>query len=173
MIPLMGSENMHLRALEPPDLDLLYGWENDASLWAVTDTIAPYSRKTLWEYLQANTGDIYKTQQLRLIITLNNGTDIGPVDFFTFSPFNNRAELGLYIAEDYRGKGYGRLALQIICDYAERHIGLRQLYVYIRTDNESCLKLFTNSGFTRAGILKAWVKRGTTYYDTALLQRLF
>ena len=32
---------------------------------------------------------------------------------------------------------------------------------------------FEDMGFTRAGLLKAWVKRGNTYHDTALLQRLF
>ena len=33
-----------LRALDPTDLDLLYIWENDTSLWDVGNSITPFSR---------------------------------------------------------------------------------------------------------------------------------
>ena len=173
MSTLMSNDQVSLRALEPTDLDLLYGWENDTTLWAATDTTAPYSRQTLWQYLKNNTGDIYKTRQLRLIILSNDGTAIGTVDFFNFDPLNNRAELGLFIAPEHRRHGYGRAALQLISDYAQHHIGLRQLYVYIRTDNLACINLFTTFGFVQAGTLRAWVKRGRNYHDAALLQLIF
>ena len=173
MTPLMSNDHVRLRALEPTDIDLLYGWENDASLWAATDTVAPYARHTLWQYLQDYTGDIYKTRQLRLIAEQLDSTAIGTVDFFNFDPLNNRAELGLFIAPEHRGKGYGREVLRLISAYAEQHIGLRQLYVYIRIDNEACLHLFRDFGFVQAGVLQAWVKRGRHYYDAALLQLIF
>lgn len=173
MSSLINNGHVSLRALEPTDLELLYSWENDTSLWAATDTTAPYSRQTLWQYLENYTGDIYKTRQLRLIIQNNNGTAIGTVDFFNFDPLNNRAELGLFIANEHRRHGYGRAALHLICDYAQCHIGLRQLYVYIRTDNLACLNLFTTFGFVQAGVLRAWVKRGRDYHDAALLQLIF
>ncbi|MBQ9218221.1 MAG: GNAT family N-acetyltransferase [Muribaculaceae bacterium] len=172
MSTLMSNDRVCLRALEPTDLDLLYSWENDAALWAATDTMAPYSRHTLWQYLENYTGDIYQSRQLRLIIQTHDGTAIGTADFFNFDPLNNRAELGLFVATAHRGNGYGREALRLICDYAERHIGLRQLYVFIRTDNTACLKLFTDFGFRQAGLLQAWVKRGSHYHDAALLQLL-
>ena len=40
-----------LRALEPVDVDTLYRWENDPAVWGVGLTIAPYSRKQLWDYV--------------------------------------------------------------------------------------------------------------------------
>lgn len=166
----MHNDTLRLRALEPTDLDLLYAWENDANVWAASDTAAPYSRHLLWQYLESYTGDIYQSRQLRLMIELNDGTDVGTIDFFHYDPLNNRAELGLLIARQHRGHGYGRMALQLACDYAALHIGMRQLYVYIRTDNTACLQLFLNSGFTQAGLLKSWVKRGNQYHDVALLQ---
>ena len=62
----MHNQLITLRALEPTDLDTLYTWENDATLWAVTDTVAPYSRKVLWQYLENSTTDIYTNRALRL-----------------------------------------------------------------------------------------------------------
>ena len=168
---LLKNDIVTLRALEPTDLDILYAWENDTSLWAVSDTIAPYSRETLWHYLEEYTGDIYAQRQLRLMVTLSaDGTPVGTVDFFNFYPLNNRAELGLYITGEHRGKGLGRQALEMA--YARDHIGLRQLYVFIPLDNEVCLQLFEAYGYRRAGVLESWVKRGSTYRDVALLQMI-
>ena len=168
----MHNDTLRLRALEPTDLDLLYTWENDATVWAASDTAAPYSRQVLWQYLENYTGDIYQSRQLRLMIELNDGTAVGTVDFFHYDPLNNRAELGLLIAPEHRGHGYGRMALQLARDYAAQHIGMRQLYVYIRTDNTACLQLFVDFGFEQAGLLLAWVKRGRNYHDVAVLQLL-
>ena len=174
MSQLLSNEQITLRALEPTDLDTLYRWENDTTLWAVSDTAAPYSRETLWHYLEGYTGDIYAQRQLRLMITLSaDGTPVGTIDFLNFDPLNNRAELGLFIDGNYRGQGLGRQALDLLTAYARDHIGLRQLYVFIALDNEVCLKLFEDYGYSRVGVLKSWVKRGSTYRDVALLQMLF
>lgn len=174
MSQLLSNDTVTLRALEPTDLDTLYRWENDTALWSVSDTAAPYSREALWHYLQQYTGDIYAQRQLRLMITLtNDGTPVGTVDFLNFDPLNNRAELGLFIANEWRGKGLGRQALERLTAYARDHIGLRQLYVFIALDNEVCLKLFEDFGYSRSGILKSWVKRGNTYLNVALLQMIF
>lgn len=47
----MPPLTVHLRAIEPEDLDLLYGIENDTDLWNVGVTSVPYSRYTLYEYI--------------------------------------------------------------------------------------------------------------------------
>ncbi len=173
MSQLLSNDTLTLRALEPTDLDTLYRWENDTALWTVSDTIAPYSREALWHYLENYTGDIYAQRQLRLMIVLNSdGSPVGTVDYLNFDPLNNRAELGLFITAEQRGKGLGRQALDLLTAYSREHLGLRQLYVFIALDNEVCLKLFEDYGYRRAGILQSWVKRGSTYRDVALLQMI-
>ena len=170
----LNNDLVRLRALEPTDLDVLYGWENDASLWVVTDTVAPYSRQVLWHYLENDTADIYQSRQLRLMVTLAaSGEPVGTVDFFNFNPLNNRAEMGLYITPEHRGEGLGRAALDALCSYARDHIGLRQLYIYVAIDNVRSLSLFDQYGFRRVGTLQKWVKRGHRYTDAILLQLVF
>lgn len=41
-----------LRALEPEDIDFLYQLENDPSLWEVSETQSPFSRKVLTAYIE-------------------------------------------------------------------------------------------------------------------------
>ena len=170
---LLNNEIVTLRALEPTDLDTLYGWENDTALWVVSDTVSPYSREALWQYLQGYTGDIYAQRQLRLMVTLtSDGTPAGTIDFLNFDPLNNRAELGLFIAAEHRGKGLGLQALELLTTYAREHLGLRQLYVFIALNNKVCLNMFETFGYRRVGVIQSWVKRGTTYHDVALLQMI-
>ena len=173
MKQLLSNELIALRPLEPTDLDILYEWENDSALWVVSDTVAPYSRAALWQYLEGYTGDLYSQRQLRLMITLTeDGTPVGTIDYLNFDPQNNRAELGLFIDNRYRGKGLGRQALELLTQFSRNHLGLRQLYVFIAIDNEVCLNLFEKYGYRRVGIINAWVKRGSTYHDVALLQMI-
>jgi diamine N-acetyltransferase len=174
MSQLLSNDIVTLRPLEPTDLDMLYQWENDTALWAVSDTVAPYSREALWHYLENYTGDIFAQRQLRLMITLaGDGTPVGTIDFLNFDPLNNRAELGLFIAAEHRGQGLGRQALELLTAYAREHLGLRQLYVFIAIDNTVCLKMFEDYGYRRVGVIQSWVKRGSTYRDVALLQMVF
>ena len=173
MSQLFKNDTVTLRPLEPTDLDVLYRWENNSALWAASDTPAPYSRKALWDYLEGYTGDIYSQRQLRLMITLTtDGTPAGTVDFLNFDPLNNRAELGLFIAAEHRGKGLGRQSLDLLTAYAREHLGLRQLYVFIAVDNDVCLNLFKRYGYREVGIIESWIKRDTNYRDAALLQMI-
>ena len=132
MSQLLSNDIVTLRALEPTDLDILYRWENDTSLWVVSDTVAPYSREALWHYLQEYTGDIYAQRQLRLIIAMTeNDHPVGTVDFLNFDPLNNRAELGLFIEKGTSGsrpnhrllsRSFGLTA--VVCLHRDRQRGV-------------------------------------------------
>jgi len=65
-----------LRAIEPSDIDLLHKWENDRSIWSVSNTITPFSRKDIEEYI-TSIRDIYADKQLRLIIVKNSKSPSG------------------------------------------------------------------------------------------------
>ena len=47
----LSNDKVLLRALEPEDVELLYGWENDSDLWQVSNTIAPYSKYVLTQFI--------------------------------------------------------------------------------------------------------------------------
>ena len=103
---LLHDETIALRAIEPTDLDILYKWENDTTIWQTGCSIAPYSKKEIWDYIENYTTDIFKSNQLRLMITLNeSGEAIGTVDLYEFDYFNKRAGVGILIDEAYRHNG--------------------------------------------------------------------
>ena len=64
----MENELIRLRALEPDDVQVLYKWENDTEVWKVSNTIVPFSKYMLLQFIANQQRDIFETRQLRLII---------------------------------------------------------------------------------------------------------
>ena len=63
---LLENELVKLRALEPADVELLYEWENDTEIWTVSNTIAPFSKYLLKQYIENSHLSIYEAGQLKL-----------------------------------------------------------------------------------------------------------
>ena len=144
-----------LRKIEPSDLPYLYLWENDASAWADGSNHNPLSQQDLRDYIASTTGDIYKDGQLRLIIE-NDGVTCGCMDLFDLDIRNRKAALGMYIAPEYRNKGVGREALELMEQYAFGHLNLRLLYAVIATSNAPCSALYRAAGYHPSSPLPAW-----------------
>lgn len=167
----LNGPNLYLRAVEPEDLEFLYMCENDTSVWEMSNTVAPYSKEALKQYLEVAQYDIYTTKQLRLIICLIDNTPIGAVDLFDFDPTNKRAGVGVLIADgSQRGKGYASEALDILISYAFGTLHLHQLYCNILKDNVPSLRLFESKNFQRIGLKKDWVLSDGNWKDEYLFQ---
>ena len=163
---------IRLRAMEPEDLDTLYCMENDASLWHLGMTNAPYSRYVLHDYISQQTGDIYTDKQVRLMIVNEAGETVGMVDLTSFDPKNQRAELGLVIAANHRQKGYAHAAMLALHTYAKSTLHLHQVYAVIPADNHACLHLFRTLDYQPSATLSDWLFDGTPYHDAVLLHYL-
>ncbi len=172
---ILENNNIRLRALEPNDLAYLHQWENNSDFWTMSQTIQPFSEYVLKKYLQSSHNDIYTTKQLRLVIELiDSKTPIGFIDLFEFDPHNQRAGVGILIAnQNEQHKGYASTALKILCNYAQNVLHLHQLYCDITVDNTKSLQLFSKANFKIIGIKKQWQKTATGWKDEYSLQRIF
>jgi diamine N-acetyltransferase len=171
MVKLSGGKLL-LRAPEPEDLDYLYLWENDPEVWHVSNTLTPFSRYTLKNYIENSHLDIYQTRQLRLMIDIaSTSQTIGSIDLFDFEPFHNRAGIGILIGDvSQRHKGYAAGALDILIDYAFGILNLHQLYCGIGEHNQSSILLFQSRNFVKCGERKDWLKSGGGWETEILFQ---
>lgn len=161
-----------LRAMEPEDLDILYGIENDSSLWNLGTTSVPYSRYMLYDYVANSKNDIYTDRQVRLMIENEYHEVAGIVDIINFDPKNMRAEIGIVIKNEQRNKGLACATIMKIKEYSLSILHLHQLYAFINKDNEKSIRLFEKSGFIKSNELKDWLFDGKEYHN-ALLMQLF
>ena len=93
------------------------------------------------------------------------------VDLFDFDPKHSRAGVGIIIfSEENKGKGYAFEALQLINQYAVKHLNIHQLYANITEDNTQSIKLFKKAGYAESGMKKDWIKSGKNYKNELFYQ---
>lgn len=172
---MLRSKNIELRALEPSDVDLLYQWENNKELWHLSNTITPFSRFVLEQYVLNSHQDIFTAKQLRLMIDLvdeGKKITIGSIDLFDFDPVNKRAGIGIMIIEKERKKGFASEALFQMIHFCFNTLRLHQVYCNIAIDNKDSYSLFRKHNFELVGLKKDWLLSGKAWKDEYLLQRI-
>lgn len=173
MVKLSGDKLL-LRAPEPEDLDLLYLWENDPEVWNVSNTLTPFSRYTLKNYIENSHLDIFQAKQVRLMIEIRDTfVTIGTIDLFDYDPYHNRAGVGILIGDiSQRRKGYAGEALDLVIGYSFDILNLHQIYCGIGADNAASIRLFRSRNFQQYGERKEWLKTAQGWQSEFLFQLL-
>lgn len=167
----LQDDTVRLRAMEPEDLTLLYTIENDPEIWDMGTVMIPYSHYTLHHFIATTQNDLYADRQLRLVVTLKEtGEAIGLVDLFHFEPHHSRAEVGIVLLRDYRGKGLALKALNLLVDYASEVLHLHSLSAWVASDNEQSCRLFSAAAFDTAGVLDDWFMTSEGFKNVVLFQ---
>lgn len=170
---LLENDIIRLRAMEPEDLELLYQWENNSLLWDKGETVSPYSRYALKQYISESHRGIYELKQLRLMIeVVSTGEAVGMIDLYDFDVHNKKAGVGILIDDTYQRKGFGLQSLKLITGYAFSFLNLHQLYAYIAVTNTASIQLFIRGGFTLAGTLKDWITSRDGFLNVGIYQLL-
>ncbi len=160
--------NIRLRALEPDDADMMYEAENDEAAWKYSDYLAPLSRELLHHYALTYDAEPFRSGQLRLIIEKED-SPIGILDLMDISPRHLRAEIGIYLLPEFRGKGFGTEALLAAKDYCRNRLCLHQLGATIAESNTPALRSFQRAGFSISGLRPDWLRTPDGYESIHLL----
>ncbi len=176
------SESLFLRALEPDDIDFLYDLENREDSFLVGENCIPFSRDFLQRFVYASLHEnLLSTGQLRLVACKTpplgkKGFEMPPVgvlDFFNHDALHRRAEVGIVVCKDLRGKGLGAKILQEACVYAQNRLNLHQLHAETAVCNTSSVRIFRSCGFKRCGSRRQWIMQGGKWVDVVLWQKIF
>lgn len=172
---MMNKNNITLRAPEPRDAETIYRWENDCSIWHLSNTVSPYSLYQIEQFILNAAHDIYAIRQQRFMIDLtqnNASTAVGSIDLYDFDPVNLRAGIGILIDEPFRNKDVASIALEILTNYCFEVLKLHQVYCSIADNNEASIRLFRKSGFVLCGNRREWVMINGEWHDEFFYQKL-
>ena len=171
----LTKENIKFRAVELSDVEILLKWENDTKTWHLSNTLVPFSRFDIEQYVMNANKDIFAVRQLRLMIELSdakNQITVGCIDLFDFEPMHKRAGIGILIDAEYREKGLASLSLDLMTEYATKTLNLHQLYCHIEEDNKASLSLFKKKGYKETGIKEDWNYKNGKWLNEYLMQLL-
>jgi phosphinothricin acetyltransferase len=80
------------------------------------------------------------------------------------------AEVSVYLATEFRGRGFGRVLLEALIQEAERS-GVWTLQASIFPENSASIELHRRCGFREVGRRERIAKLNGTWRDTVLLER--
>ncbi len=170
---MLQKNNVVLRAPEPADVDFLFMLENDQRFWQLSNTLAPFSRFDLEQYILQADKDVFAARQQRFMIdkkSVDSTKTVGAIDLFEVEAKHRRAGLGIMIIEEERGQGLASTALDILIDYAFSVLNLHQLYCNIEAGNKNSLRLFGSKGFEVTGKKQDWNLADGKWKDEFFLQ---
>lgn len=146
---------IYLRALDTSDIERTYNWHNDKLLYENLGNqfrfVSKYSEQK-WIEEKAN----FLLNEINLAICLNETNQhIGNIYVRNIDWVSKNAELsGILIGEkEFRSKGYGSKALDLMIFHCFIDIGIRKLYAYILEKNVPSIKTFKKCGFNKEGCL--------------------
>ena len=168
----ISDGNISIRIAEPEDAPQIYRWENDRSLWRVSETTCPVSLFQIEQFLLGN-GDLNANLQQRLMVELeHDGITIGSIDLFDYDPVNSRIGIGVLIEEEYRGRGFATAAVKLCLEYLFNNLMLHQVHCLVDETNKESQRLFERLGFEERGRRHDWIKTPKGYLDVVFYQKI-
>ena len=75
------------------------------------------------------------------------------------------AEFSILIDSAQKGKGYGKEACYKTLEFGFRHLGLNKIYLKVRTDNTSAIRIYEACGFKVEGTLREDIYKQGKFAD--------
>jgi ribosomal-protein-alanine N-acetyltransferase len=85
---------------------------------------------------------------------------------------HERAELGMWLAPQVRGRRLATPALRLACVWLIRTCGLERLQIVTQPDNEPMIRAAHAAGFRDEGILRGYMREGGRRIDVAVMSLL-
>ena len=76
---------------------------------------------------------------------------IGQISLFNIDPYSISCTMGIYIAEPYRGHGYGSEAMKLMINHAFDYLRIHCIHLEVMDDNDKAIKVYEKLGFSQCG----------------------
>ena len=140
---------IYLRNLTIDDFDYLNSVENNKSFWKYSFQNKHYSKDDLIQFIYNSQLPLEQTNQIRFVICKTETDEpLGFIDLFEINFTKSKAGISILISNsENRSKGYGKLSVKKICEYASKELKIKNLYCNISIDNILSLNFFKSVGF--------------------------
>jgi diamine N-acetyltransferase len=130
-----------VRLAQTSDAQQIWEWENDTSLWEVTDEPGPFSRADIYSFLR-NQNHLTLHNQERWIIEMYQ-TPIGMIDLFDYNEKKQSVGIGIAIPNpEFRGKGNASLAMKMMHHHLKLKYAIQEVHCIIHLTNKTSIRFF-------------------------------
>lgn len=169
---MFEGDLVRLRAFERDDVDANHAFVNDYQTLRGMISGIPFPASMEDEQRWMEQQSSYSRGEYQFAVEDFEGSLVGRCGIIRLDWKNSVAELAIMIGAPYRGRGYGREAMRLLCDFCFREMNLHKLKVSVFAFNEAAVRCYERNGFVREGVLKNEIFRDGEYRDVVLLARL-
>ncbi len=109
-----------------------------------------------------------------LLVAEIEGEVVGVIGLHTSSRprVNHKAEVGMMVRDDWKGKGVGAALMQAVIELADKWLNLTRIELTVFTDNESAIALYRKFGIEIEGTLRKYAFRDGEFVDAFAMGRI-
>lgn len=157
---MLTGEQVVLRAYTRSDVERIARWDLDVETWRLASD-RPWVPKTPADVVKEwEEGKAFRVDDTNVPFVVDvGGQPVGGVSLWDVDVHNRRGHVGLAMAPDSRGKGWGTDAVRVLLAYAFLDRGLNRVQLETLATNAAMLGAARKAGFVQEGVWRedAWV----------------
>jgi len=167
-----SGPRIYFRPLEIEDVEFLQGQVNNEEIQQYIGVYWPLNGPAEKEWLQG----LYKSREkFPFGIVLQEGQRlIGSCELRLGPAAHRTADVGIAVAEEFQGQGYGREAMGLLLEYGFGTLNLNRIELKVYSNNERGIRCYEKCGFRREGVLREarwWDGRWWDVFQYGILAR--
>lgn len=165
-LPTLAGSRVRLRAFEPSDAPLIQAASFDPLIPLITSVPTSAAHDEAVSYIDRQ-HDRLTTRAGYSFAIVDAGSDqpVGQIGLWLHDIRDNRANVGYWIGEDFRRRGYAVDAVRTITEWALGMPEVDRLELYVEAWNEGSWRTAADAGFQCEGLLRQWQKVGPARKD--------
>ncbi len=171
---MFEGQKVRLRAYTKDDLLLAREYINDEKISQLLNTRIPFPFRSededkWYESIDPNSNNKYpfaiELKDKKLYI---GGCGINDID-----TKNRIALIGIFIGNEYSGKGYGTDAIRILVDFCFNEVNVNKVKLDVFSFNKAAIHCYEKVGFKKEGTLREEIYRNCRYHDKIIMGLLY
>ncbi len=164
MTAMLRGERVTLRAVERDDLPKIWELRNDAELEGLAYGVpGPRSMAELEERFDRDVAD--PSPRLESFIIDVDGSMVGRCDLFDADDLARTVRIGITVAKEHWGNGYGTDAVRVMVRHAFVDRNMRKVCLDVLAENERAIRAYRSAGFVEEGLLRQQIWHDGAYRD--------
>ena len=150
--------------------EILIAYQDDPSLYVRMGQLRPPSGAELGRRAERAEADRVAGRRLTLtVLEAGDDTCRGQIHVHSVDWDNSRADLGIWVVPQRRGRGLGSRALALVAGWLLRESGLQRVGLFTESDNERMIGAAQAAGFEHEGVLRGYTRERGERVDNAVL----
>ncbi len=172
---MLRGEKIYLRPVRQGDLPILAAHTNDLAYLTEFNFFALHEHNGLEKYFQED-GLLNQMHGTLVVVTCDHDENVGDVSYrqVHYGPGNASTayNLGISLAPEHRGKGYGVEAQQLLAEYLFSVYPIMRVEASTDITNHAEMRALEKAGFTREGVLRKAQWRNGNWHDLVVYSKL-